>query len=49
MAGLARCEATNLGVVDLCHILTCSEGAVQIRVGLELAELRQPQAFEKFS
>ena len=38
---LRRCEATNLGVFDLCHfalISPYSNGAVQIRVGLELAE-----------
>ena len=34
---LPRCEATNLGVFDLCHF-AYSNGAVQIRVGLELAE-----------
>ena len=38
---LPRCEATNLGVFVLCHfalISPYSNGAVQIRVGLELAE-----------
>ena len=38
---LRRCEATNLGVLDLCYIALFSpypNGAVQIRVGLELAE-----------
>ena len=38
---LRRCEATNLGVFDPCHfalIWPYSNGAVQIRVGLELAE-----------
>ena len=38
---LRRCEDTNLGVFDLCHfalISPYSNGAVQIRVGLELAE-----------
>ena len=40
---LPRCEATNLGVFVLCHfalISPYSNGAVQIRVGLELADLR---------
>ena len=39
---LPRCEATNLGVFDPCHfalISPYSNGAVQIRVGLELANL----------
>ena len=38
---LPRCEATSLGVFLLCHfalISPYSNGAVQIRVGLELAE-----------
>ena len=38
---LRRCEATNLGVFDLCHFALISpylHGAVQVRVGLELAE-----------
>ena len=39
---LPRCEATNLGVFVLCHFALVSphsnDGAVQIRVGLELAE-----------
>ena len=38
---LPRCEATNLGVFDLSHfalISPYSNGAVQIRVGLELAD-----------
>ena len=40
---LRRCEATNSGVLDLCHfalISPYSNGAVQIRVGLELADSR---------
>ena len=40
---LRRCEATNLGVFDLCHfalISPYSNGAVQTRVGLELADQR---------
>ena len=39
---LPRREATNLGVFVLCHfalISPYSKGAVQIRVGLELADL----------
>ena len=39
---LRRCEATSLGVFDLCHfalISPYSNGAAQIRVGLELADL----------
>ena len=38
---LCRCEATNLGVFDPCHfalISPYSNGAVQIRVGSELAD-----------
>ena len=38
---LPWCEATNLGVFVLCHfalISRYSNGAVQIRVGLELAD-----------
>ena len=38
---LRRFENTNLGVFDLCHftlISPYSNGAVQIRVGLKLAE-----------
>ena len=41
---LRSCEATNLGVFDLYHfalISPYSDGAVQIRVGLELAEQNQ--------
>ena len=48
MAGIMG-EATNLGVFDLCHfalIPPYSNGAVQIRVGLELADmLNQPTGF----
>ena len=38
---LPRFDTTNLGVFDLCHfalISPYSNGAVQIRVGLELAD-----------
>ena len=46
---LPRCEATNyLGVFVLCHfalISPYSNGAVQIRVGLELADLEQSKTF----
>ena len=40
---LRRREATNLGVFDLCHfalVSPYSNGAVQIRVALELAEMK---------
>ena len=46
---LPRCEATNLGVFVLCHfalISPYSNGAVQILVGLELADMRHI-VFEK--
>ena len=39
---LPRCEATNLGVFDL-SFSPYSNGAVQIRVGLELAEIISPE------
>ena len=45
-----RCEATNLGVFDLCHLALIalhSNGAVQIRVGLELAALQARENAEK--
>ena len=50
---LRRCEATNLGVFDLWHfalISPYSNGAVQIRVGLELADcvcLPPPRGFPR--
>ena len=40
---LPWCDAANLGVFD-CVISTYSNGAVQIRVCLELAEMRRPGA-----
>ena len=40
---LPKREATNSGMLDLCHS-TRSNGAVQIRVGLELAFLQPPTA-----
>ena len=46
---LPRSEAANSGVFDLCHLKFSpySKGAVQIRVGLELAEscLKIPKIF----
>ena len=39
---LRRCEATNLGVFDLCHfalVSPYSNGAVRIRVGLEITDI----------
>ena len=43
---LPSCEATNLGVFDLCHFALLKR-AVQIRAGLELADLEiiMPAAF----
>ena len=38
MAGLTAYEATNVGVFDLCYV-DLLQGAVQIRVGLELADI----------
>ena len=35
---LPRCEATNLGVFDLCHFALLKRGCANSVVGLELAE-----------
>ena len=50
---LPKCEATNLGVFDLCHFALLKRGCANSVVGLELAEARHklesPFANHKFT
>ena len=46
---LPKCEATNLGVFDLCHFAVLKRGCANSVVGLELAEISFSQNTRGFA